>query len=305
MTADERQVTFTVEEGGERLDRVLADRLQDMSRTQVQNLIKSEAVTVNTRSAKPAYRVEPGDCIAVILPEEEEEIVLPELIPLDILYEDECLLAVNKPAGMVVHPAPGHERGTLVNALLAYCPQVAQVGKELKRAGIVHRLDKETSGVLLVAKTPKAHAMLQRQFKRRRVHKTYLALVEGEVQPPEGIVEAPVGRDRRDRKRMAVTRSGRPAVSRYRVVERFGDHTLLEVHPRTGRTHQVRVHLAWLGYPLVGDRVYGHRRQPLLPDRHFLHANELRFIHPTTERELTLSAPLPPELTAVLERLRS
>ncbi|HEC33307.1 MAG TPA: RluA family pseudouridine synthase [Chloroflexi bacterium] len=300
---EEREVAFTVEEGGERLDRVLAARLPDVSRAQVQRLIKSGDVTVSGRPRKPAYRVESGDRVAVVLPEETEAPIRPEPIPLDVVYEDEYFLVVNKPAGMVVHPAAGHATGTLVNALLAHCPQAADVGG-LERAGLVHRLDKDTSGLLLVAKDPETHAALQQQFKHRRVSKTYLALVEGQVEPREGVIEAPVGRDRRERKRMAVTRTGRPAMTRYRVVEVFRHHTLLEVRPHSGRTHQVRVHLAWLGYPVVGDRVYGRRRQPLLSDRHFLHARQLRFTHPVSKEELTLTAPLPAELATLLEHLR-
>ena len=297
------ETVFVVERGGERLDRFLADRLPDLSRVQVQRLIKTGLATVNDQPVKPAYRVEPGDRIVVRVPEASEPVIRPEPIPLQIVYEDEYLLAVDKPAGMVVHPAAGHSSGTLVNALLAYCPQVADVGG-VDRAGIVHRLDKDTSGVLLVAKDPETHAALQRQFKHRQVRKTYLALVEGRIYPKEGIVEAPVGRDQRARKRMAVTRTGRPAVTQYRAVEYFRDHTLLQVRPHTGRTHQVRVHLAWLGYPIVGDRVYGRRRQPLLSHRHFLHAQELVFTHPVTKEKVTLTAPLPPDLKAVLVRLR-
>ncbi len=299
----EQEVIFVAEEGGQRLDLFVAGRFPDLSRAQVQRLIKSGAVTVDGQLSKPAYRVEPGERIAVVLSEEPEEPVRPEPIPLDVIYEDEYLLAVNKPAGMVVHPAAGHSSGTLVNALLAHCPQVANVGG-LERAGIVHRLDKDTSGLLLVAKDPQTRTALQRQFKHRQVRKTYLALVEGHVQPREGVVEAPVGRDRRARKRMAVARGGRPAVTQYRVLETFREHTLLEVRPHTGRTHQVRVHLAWLGYPLVGDRVYGYRKQRLLAGRHFLHAQELGFTHPATGEPMILSAPLPPKLVAVLERLR-
>jgi 23S rRNA pseudouridine1911/1915/1917 synthase len=233
----------------------------------------------------------------------EEPTVRPESLPLDIVYEDEYLLVVNKPAGMVVHPAARIVSGTLVNALLAHCPQVADVGGP-DRAGIVHRLDRETSGLIVVAKNSETHAALQRQFKRRLVRKTYVALVEGQVQPREGIIEVPIGRDPKDRTRMAVSRTGRPAVTQYRVVEVFPQYTLLEVRPHTGRTHQIRVHLAWLGYPVVGDRVYGRRRQTLLPDRHFLHARELAFTHPVTGEKLVLSAPLPPELTALLNQLR-
>jgi 23S rRNA pseudouridine1911/1915/1917 synthase len=247
--------------------------------------------------------VQVGDEVVVRVPVEMPEPVVPEDIPLDIIYEDDILLAVNKPAGMVVHPALGHTSGTLVNAVLAHCPQIADVGG-LERAGIVHRLDKDTSGLILVAKDEATRAALQRQFKRRRVVKTYLALVEDQVQPREGVIEAPVGRDKRQRKRMAVVRRGREAQTTYRVIEYFADHTLLEVRPYTGRTHQVRVHLAWLGYPVVGDRIYGRRRQRLLRDRHFLHAAQLRFTHPTAGEEMGLKAPLPPELSAVLKRLR-
>ena len=298
-----REVTFTVDEGGERLDKVVSAGVPDLSRAMTQRLIKTGEVTVNGRPSKPSYRVEIGDEILVRVPAEMPEPVLPEDIPLDIIYEDEALLVVNKPAGMVVHPALGHPSGTLVNAVLAHCPQVAEVGG-IDRAGIVHRLDKDTSGLILVAKDEATRAALQRQFKRRQVVKTYLALFEGPMYPREGVIEAPVGRDKRQRKKMAVVRSGRQARTMYRAVEYFDDHTLLEVRPHTGRTHQVRVHLAWLGYPVVGDAVYGHRRQRLLRGRHFLHAARLHFTHPATGEEMEFEAPLPPELSTVLKRLR-
>jgi len=298
-------VTFICgpEEAGERLDRFLANRLPDLSRTQVQRLIRSGAVTVNDTPVRPAYRLAPGDQVFVELPTELPPSIRPEAIPLDIVYEDDYLLAVNKPAGMVVHPAAGVSQGTLVNVLLAYCPQVADVGG-MERAGIVHRLDKETSGLIVVAKDPQTHSALQRLFKRRQVRKTYVALVDGQVQPREGIIEVPIGRDPRVRLRMTVSRTGRPAVTQYRVVEVFPQHTLLEVRPHTGRTHQIRVHLAWLGYPVVGDRVYGRRRPTIPLDRHFLHARDLAFVHPVTGQKLALTAPLPPELVAALNELR-
>lgn len=299
--SEETSFILPPEEAGERLDRALAARFPQLSRAQLQRLIRSGAITVNDAAVRPAYRLTPGDRITVTFP--EEPTVRPEPFPLDIVYEDEYLLVVSKPAGMVVHPAARIVSGTLVNALLAHCPQVADVGGP-DRAGIVHRLDRETSGLIVVAKNPETHAALQRQFKRRLVRKTYVALVEGQVHPREGIIEVPIGRDPKDRTRMAVSRTGRPAVTQYRVVEVFPQHTLLEVRPHTGRTHQIRVHLAWLGYPVVGDRVYGRRRQALLPDRHFLHARELVFTHPVTGEKLALSAPLPPELTALLDRLR-
>ncbi|MCS7282448.1 MAG: RluA family pseudouridine synthase [Anaerolineae bacterium] len=298
-------VTFVCgpEAAGERVDRFLVDRLPDLSRSQIQRLIRSGAVTVNDASVRPAYRLAPGDQIFVELPTELTPSIRPEAIPLDIVYEDDYLLVVNKPAGMVVHPAAGVFQGTLVNALLAHCPQVADVGG-VERAGIVHRLDKETSGLIVVAKDPQTHAALQRLFKRRLVRKTYVALVDGQVQPREGIIEVPIGRDPKVRLRMTVSRTGRPAVTQYRVVEVFPQHTLLEVRPHTGRTHQIRVHLAWLGYPVVGDRVYGRRRPSIPLDRHFLHARDLAFVHPVTGQKLALTAPLPPELIAVLNELR-
>ncbi len=300
---EERIVSFAIELGGERLDKVIAAHVPDLSRATAQRLIKAGEVTVGGRPSKPSYRVQVGDDIVVRVPAEVPEPVVAEDIPLDVIYEDDTLLVVNKPAGMVVHPALGHASGTLVNAVLAHCPQIAEVGGA-DRAGIVHRLDKDTSGLIIIAKDEPTHAALQRQFKHRQVVKTYLALVEDQVQPREGVVEAPVGRDKRQRKKMAVVRSGREAHTMYRASEYFADYTLLEVRPRTGRTHQVRVHLAWLGYPIVGDTVYGHRRQRLLRSRHFLHASRLRFTHPATGEEVEFKAPLPPELAAVLDRLR-
>jgi 23S rRNA pseudouridine1911/1915/1917 synthase len=302
-TMDEQEITFTAEEGTPRLDQFLAAHMPDLSRAQLQRLVKSGEVTVNGRPAKPAYRVAPGDQVRVLLPEKPETAILPEPLPLDIVFEDTHLLVVNKPAGMVVHPAYGHTSGTLVNAVLAHCPQVAHVGG-IERAGVVHRLDKDTSGVIVVAKDETTRTALQRQFKRRQVVKTYLALVEERVEPREGIVDAPVGRDKQQRKRMTVVRNGREASTMYRAIEYFPEHTLLEVRPHTGRTHQVRVHLAWLGYPVVGDVVYGRRRQRLLRNRHFLHAARLRLTHPATGEEITFEAPLPPELKDVLRRLR-
>ncbi len=299
--SEEFSFVVSTDEAGERLDRVMAARFPDLSRAQLQRFIRYGAVTVNNMSVRPAYRLSPGDQVSGTFP--EEETIRAENIPLDIVYEDEHLLVVNKPAGMVVHPAAGVVQGTLVNALLAHCPQVADVGGA-ERAGIVHRLDRETSGLIVVAKDPDTHAALQRQFKRRLVRKTYVALVEGQVQPREGIIEVPLGRDQKDRTRMAVARTGRPAVTQYRVLEFFPQHTLLEVRPHTGRTHQIRVHLAWFGYPVVGDRVYGQRRQTLLVDRHFLHARDLAFTHPVTGEKVAFTAPLPQELVAVLNQLR-
>jgi 23S rRNA pseudouridine1911/1915/1917 synthase len=296
-------LSFVAESSDERLDKVITAHAPDLSRALAQRLIKDGAATVNGHPSKPSYRVQVGDKIVVHVPIELPEQILPEDIPIDIVHEDDVLLVIDKPAGMVVHPGAGHASGTLVNAVLAHCPQITDVGGA-GRGGIVHRLDKDTSGLLLVAKDDGTHTALQRQFKRRQVAKTYLALVENQVQPSEGIIEASIGRDKRQRKKMAVVRSGREAQTMYRAAEYFPNHTLLEVHPRTGRTHQVRVHLAWLGYPIVGDTVYGRRRQRLLKSRHFLHATRLRFTHPTTGEEVEFEAPLPQKLANVLDQLR-
>jgi 23S rRNA pseudouridine1911/1915/1917 synthase len=295
--------TLHVTDAGERLDKTIAAQLPDLSRAFIQRLIKDGQATVNEHPAKPSHRVETGDVITVRVPAETPPQVSPEHIPLDILFEDDVLLAVNKPAGMVVHPAYGHHSGTLVNALLAHCPQTANVGGA-DRAGIVHRLDKDTSGVLLIAKDEPTHIALQRQFKRRWVKKTYLALVEGHPSPRQGLIDAPMGRDKQQRKKMSVVRGGREARTAYRVVELFDQHSLLELEPETGRTHQIRVHLAWLGHPVVGDAVYGYRKQRLLQRRHFLHAHRLELTHPVSGLSLSLSAPLPDDLSDLLQRLR-
>lgn len=296
-------LSFVVEEGGKRLDKVVGDRVPELSRTQGQRLIDAGHVTVDGHPRKPAYRVEPGEEVTVQLPVEEPHPSLtPEQIPLDIVYDDEHMLVVNKPAGLVVHPGPGHPDGTLVNALLYHYPSIEDVGPP-GRVGIVHRLDRETSGVLVVAKNQAALESLQALFKNREVEKAYLALVNGRVEPGEGIIEVPIGRDPTDRQKMAALSGGKYSRTRFRVVRRYRRHTLLEAHPYTGRTHQVRVHLSWLGYPVVGDTIYGRRRQPLLKGRHFLHASELTFSHPFTNQKMTFRAPMPEDLEDVLRPL--
>ncbi len=300
---DSSAFTFVVEKPGRRLDKVLRDRVPDLSRTEGKRLIEAGQVQVDGRPRKPAYRVELGERVTIVLPTDDPEpSLVPEDMSLDILYEDPHLLAVNKPAGLVVHPGPGHPRGTLVNALLAHHPPIADVGRP-DRAGIVHRLDKETSGVMVIAKTEAALEGLQEQFRKRAVRKAYLALVNDRVQPPEGIIEVPLGRDPNDRQKMAPTPEGRYSRTRYRVIRLFPKHTLLEARPYTGRTHQVRVHLSWLGHPIVGDTVYGRRREPLLKDRHFLHASRLILAHPETGEEMCFEASLPVDLSHVLHRL--
>jgi 23S rRNA pseudouridine1911/1915/1917 synthase len=300
---EERTITLQIRDAGERLDKAVADGIPELSRAATQRLIKGGQVIVNGRMSKPSYRVEVGDEVVVSIPPEVPADIAPEQIALDVIYEDEYLLVVNKPADMVVHPSYGHQSGTLVNAVLARCPEAANVGGP-ERAGIVHRLDKDTSGLILIAKSEATHAALQRQFKRRQVRKTYLALVEDHPEPRQGLIDAPVGRDKRQRKQMAIVRSGREARTAYRVLELFDSHSLVELQPETGRTHQLRVHLAWLGYPVVGDKVYGYRKQRMLKHRHFLHAHKLELKHPITETPLSLTAALPEDLTDLLRRLR-
>ncbi len=292
---------------GERLDKWLARQLPDHSRTEIQRWIKEGLVRVNGRASKPGYKLEPGDVVEVDIPAPVPyEGVKPEPIPLNIVYEDEDVIVIDKPAGMVVHPAPGHTRGTLVNALLYHFPNLEGIGG-VERPGIVHRLDKDTSGLILVAKNSRAHRELQRQFKAREIEKAYLALVEGHLQPKVGRIEAPIGRDKRHRKRMAVARDGREAVTEYTVIAYYGNYTLVEARPLTGRTHQIRVHFAFIGHPLAGDTVYGRRKQKLKPwlKRHFLHAHRLRFRLPSTGEWVEFTSPLPEDLQRVLEKLQT
>jgi len=291
---------FLVAEGGERLDKYLAGPLA-LSRSQVQHLIRQGRVTVEGKVAKASYLLFPGERIRIQLPPPEEPALLAQELPLDIVYEDQDLAVVNKPAGMVVHPSYGHKKGTLVNALLARYPSLSQLPSP--RPGIVHRLDKNTSGLMVVAKNEPARRRLQKQFKRGEVKKVYLALVEGQLKPAQGMIEAPIGRDPRRRKRMAVLPGGREAVTEYRVRRYLDGYTLVEAMPRTGRTHQVRLHLAFLGHPVVGDPVYGFRKKRLELERQFLHSHVLGFRAPSG-RYLEFEAPLPEELERVLEGLR-
>jgi 23S rRNA pseudouridine1911/1915/1917 synthase len=301
------ELELTLNAPGERLDRALADALPELSRAQIQRLIKEGQITMGGKATKASHRLEGGEQLRVRLPEPVETALVPEAIPLDIRYEDEDIIIINKPAGMVVHPAPGHERGTLVNAVLSHAPDLPGVGGE-KRPGIVHRLDKDTSGLIVVAKHDVALRGVQRQFKQRSVRKVYLALVEGHIQPSEALIDAPIGRDPRQRKRMAVippnrSARARPAQTSYKLVDRYGDFSLVACYPLTGRTHQIRVHLAFAGFPIVGDAIYGRRKQRLPLKRHFLHAAELTFRRPSDGESVTFRAELPPELQQLLEEL--
>ncbi|HSL28885.1 MAG TPA: RluA family pseudouridine synthase [Anaerolineales bacterium] len=305
---NERLLSFHFEkETPERLDKFLVGLLQEFSRSRIQGLIADGFVEVNGRTAKKAGQMlENGFQVTVRIPPAAPTELVPEKIPLDILFENPDVVVVNKPAGMVVHPAAGHASGTLVNAILGYDPEMEGIGGE-ERPGVVHRLDKETSGLILLAKNERAHRWLQDQFRLRKVEKIYLALVDGKPPTPSGRVEAHIGRDPSHRKQMAVVPEsrGREAISEYRTVEGFRSHTLLEFHPITGRTHQIRLHCAFLGCPIVGDKVYGRKKSSIALDRHFLHAHRVKIVLPGEKEPTRFEAPLPDELESVLQALRA
>lgn len=305
---NERILTFPFDkETPERLDKFLVEQLQEFSRSRIQGLIADGFVDVNGRAAKKAGQtLESGYSVTVRVPPAAPTDLVAEDIPLDIVFENEDLIVVNKPAGMVVHPAAGHSSGTLVNAVLGYEPDIEGIGGE-ERPGVVHRLDKETSGLILLAKNERAHRWLQDQFRLRKVDKTYLALVDGKPPTPSGRVETFIGRDPSHRKRMAIVSEsrGRIAISEYKTVETFPQHTLLEFHPLTGRTHQIRLHCAFLKCPIVGDEVYGRKKFSVEIDRHFLHAFRLKITLPGNHETKLFEAPLPENLEQVLVSLRN
>jgi len=297
-----KTLELTADRPGERLDVFLSRAVADLSRSQARRLIDDGLVTVDGAPERPSYRLPGGARITATLPPAEEVEPAAERIPLTIIYQDEDVIVVDKPAGLTVHPAPGHPSGTLVNALLALAPELAGL-RDRVRPGIVHRLDRDTSGLLVVARNERARDDLIRQMKQREVSKTYLALVQGVPQPPQGTIEAPIGRHPRNRKKMAVVAGGREAETRYRVREEVDGFALLEVEPVTGRTHQIRVHLAAIGHPVVGDAVYGKRSE--LVGRQFLHAWRLAFDLPSSGRRVEFESPLPADLRAALARLRA
>jgi len=304
---NQKEYRFEVQPGEElRIDKYLSDQLLDISRSRIKNLIDEEYVTLDGIIVeKGGIKVKPGQIITIVVPDDRAEGLIPEDIPLDILFENEQVIVLNKPAGMVVHPGAGNPSGTLVNALLAHFPPIRDVG-EPDRPGVVHRLDKETSGVLIFAKTDKAYKLLVKQFKSRDLWKTYLALVDGHPPTPTGRIEAPITRDPNIRTRMAagLRGQGKPAVSEYYKLEQFTEHTLLEVHTLTGRTHQIRVHLSYLGVPVVGDKTYG-RRKPSIPMQgFFLHAKSLSIKLPGERTARKFEAPLPAELEKILTELQ-
>ena len=301
---DDSFIEITAEESGERIDALLARNLEEFSRSAVQRLIEQGSVSLNGRPVKKNYKCATGDCFQLILPQVEDVPLIPQDIPLDIVFEDEDLVVVNKPRGMVVHPAPGHPDGTLVNALLWHCgDSLSGIGGE-KRPGIVHRIDKDTSGLLIVAKNDFAHQGLSAQLSDHSLYREYEAIVRGNLREVSGTVDAPIGRHPTDRKRMAVTdKNSKPAVTHWQVIARYRGYTHIRCRLETGRTHQIRVHMASIGHPLLGDYTYG----ALSPDKGLegqcLHARRLRFIHPRSGGEHIVEAPLPSYFTDVINRL--
>ncbi|MFD3258525.1 RluA family pseudouridine synthase [Paenibacillus lentus] len=305
--AEDSQMEWQVDESAvkTRIDKFVKQQLgDDTSRTQIQIWIENGAVLVNGSAVKTNYKLTDGDHITLTIPEAESVEIVPEDIPLDIYYEDSDVIVVNKPRGMVVHPAPGHSSGTLVNALMAHCKDLSGINGEL-RPGIVHRIDKDTSGLIMAAKNDKSHTSLAAQLKEHSVTRKYLALVHGNLSHDQGTVDAPIGRDPHDRKMYTVIdRNSKHAVTHFHVVERFGDYTLLELKLETGRTHQIRVHMKFIGHPLVGDPMYG-RSKGLKIDGQALHAAVLGFVHPSTAEYKEFTAPIPDDMESLLHSLRS
>lgn len=299
------RLTFT-ETDPQRLDHFLTSRLPGYTRSRLQNIIKEGLVAIDGVPArKNGQMVEAGMKVVVDLPPLKPSALEPETIPLDIVFENSDMIVVNKPAGMVVHPSAGHDTGTLVNAVLAHAPDIQGIGGEI-RPGVVHRLDKDTSGLILMAKNDRTHRFLQEQFRSRDVSKIYLALVDGAPPTDSGVVDAAIGRDSSNRKRMAIVppHRGRESVTEYHTLETFSEYTLIEAHPLTGRTHQIRVHLAFIGCPIVGDTVYGRKKPSARIKRHFLHAARISIRIPGEDELRTFTAPLPTNLANLLDDLR-
>ena len=297
---------FTIRTETGRLDTVLSGLAPEYSRSYLKHLIEDGHVHVNGAIQKPKYRVTPGDEIILSIPPAKPLEAEPQDIPLDIIYEDNDIIVINKPQGMVVHPAPGNPDGTLVNALLHHCERLSGINGVM-RPGIVHRIDKDTSGLLVAAKTDAAYKGLAAQIKAHTARRIYLAVTEGVIRDDTGIVDAPIGRHPVDRKRMAVTERGRTrsAVTEYRVLERFEGHTLIEARLQTGRTHQIRVHMAHIGHPLVGDPVYGRKKQKFNLPGQALHAARLILTHPVTGEQMEFTAPPPQSFSGLVEKLRN
>ena len=295
---------FTIEKGGERIDKYLSEQLEDMTRSHIQKLIKENMVRVNGMTVKSNFKLSASDQIEVEIPELKEPDILPENIPLDILYEDQDILVVNKPKGMVVHPAPGHYTGTLVNAIMYHCKDNLSGINGVMRPGIVHRIDMDTTGSLLICKNDRAHQALAEQLKEHSITRKYHAIVHGRLKEDEGTIDKPIGRHPIDRKKMSVyCTNGREAITHYRVLKRFQQFTYIECQLETGRTHQIRVHMSSIGHPILGDQVYGPAKCPYKLQGQTLHAKVLGITHPTTGEYMEFDAPLPDYFQGLLEKM--
>lgn len=296
---------LTADESGERIDKFLSRNCENLSRSYIQNLLKDGNIIVNKLAVKANYKIASGDVIHIRIPESEPLDILPEDIPLDILYEDSDILIVNKPKGMVVHPSPGHYTHTLVNAVLYHCGGNLSGINGVIRPGIVHRIDMNTTGSLLICKNDRAHQILAEQLKEHSITRRYHAIVHGNIKEDSGTVDAPIGRHPADRKKMSTkSQHGRHAVTHYRVLERFGSYTYIECELETGRTHQIRVHMSSIGHPILGDDVYGPARCPFKLEGQTLHAKTLGIIHPSTKEYMEFDAPLPQYFQNLLTMLR-
>ena len=297
------EIEVKKEEVGKRLDSYISNKKEEITRTAAQRMIEEGNILVNNKKQKVSYKVLEGDLIQ-IRPEEVKEIeIKPQEIPIEIIYEDNDIIVVNKPKGMVVHPANGNPDGTLVNAIMAICKDsLSGIGGEL-RPGIVHRLDKDTSGLLIIAKNDKAHVNMSEQIKNHQVKKTYIALVRGAVKENEATINMPIGRSTSDRKKMAVNKNGKEAITHIKVLKRYDKYTLLEVNIETGRTHQIRVHLSHIGYPIIGDYTYSNGKNEFGVVGQCLHAKKLEFKHPITNKEMKLEAPLPEYFEKIINEL--
>ena len=292
-----------INESNIRIDAYLSKKDEDISRVTIQRLIKEEKILVNNKKTKASYKVQQGDDITIEEEQPKEISLKAQDIPVEIIYEDNDIIVVNKPKGMVVHPANGNPDGTLVNSLMAICKDsLSGIGGEI-RPGIVHRIDKDTSGILVVAKNDKAHINLSEQIKNHEVQKTYIALVRGLTKENEATINMPIGRSTKDRKKMAVTRNGKEAVTHFKVIERYDKYTLLEVKIETGRTHQIRVHLSQIGYPIVGDTTYSKGKNEWGVQGQCLHAKSLKFVHPINQKEMFLEAEIPEYFKQIIEEL--
>lgn len=288
-----------------RIDKLIPILNKDVTRAMAQKLLEDGKILVDGKNVKSSYKVKLDDEVSIEIPEAKETEIIEEDIPLDVLYEDEYIIAVNKPKGMVVHPANGNYTGTLVNALLYRCKNsLSGIGGEI-RPGIVHRLDKDTSGVIIVAKCDKAHLNLSEQIKNHEVKKTYIALVRGTVQNDEATIDMPIARSKKDRKKMDIDKNGKKAITHFKVLKRFDGYTLLKVNIETGRTHQIRVHLMRVGYPIVGDTVYSNGKNPFNVTGQMLHAKIIEFKHPITGENMKIEAPLPKYFEDIIEKLEN